>query len=159
MNCERILEIIPKAADGEALDWEREALAEHLAGCPDCSAVQAELAQIGMLVRRPVAQAVAEADFSALWRGISHGIDRAESQPVAKAARASGFGRLLPRLSYFGAAAAIASFALFTPAPQAVAVADNHVDVQSVEAGANQTVTVYTNPDDDVTFIWVDEDA
>lgn len=159
MNCERILEIIPKAADGEALDWERGALAEHLPGCPDCSAVQADLAMIGMLVRRPVALATGEADFSALWRGVSAGIDRAESQPAGKAARVSGFGRFLPRLSYFGAAAAIAGFAIFSPTPRAVAVADNHVDVQAVEGGAHQTVTVYTNPDDDVTFIWVDEDA
>ena len=52
---------------------------------------------------------------------------------------------------------AIVLAALLAPAVRATGVADNHIDVKNVEAGQDQTVTVYTNPDDDVTFIWVED--
>ena len=157
MNCERILDFIAKVQDGEALDWERAAVREHVAGCADCAAVQREIAEIGALVRAPIRAAVAEADFSQLWRNVDRGIDRlAPRRRAVPALLGRAFGA---RLAAAAAFASIGGAALIAPLARAIpVVADNHVDVKSVEGGDNQTVTVYTNPDDDVTFIWVDED-
>ena len=162
MNCERILEFIPKVLDREALDWERAAVDEHVAGCAECAAVKRELTEIGALVRAPVRAAVAEADFSSLWSNIDRGLDRVEREARASGGRRMApvlFGRALgARLASAAAFAAIVGAALLAPLARTVpAIADNHVDVKSVEGGADQTVTVYTNPDDDVTFIWIDD--
>ena len=159
MNCERILEFIPKVLDEEALAWEREAVDAHTATCAECNAVRREIIEIGALVRAPIRAAVAEADFSQLWRGIEAGIRRVER--ASRPARAPGFfgAAFGARLASLGAAAAIVAAALLAPAVRVTGLADNHVDVKNVEAGKDQTVTVYTNPDDDVTFIWVEDDG
>lgn len=162
MNCERIHEFIPKMLDGEALDWERDAVSQHTGTCADCAALQAELVEIGLLVRAPVRAAVADADFSSMWMRVERGMDRADrDRRASRRAAAPAFfsGAFVARFASLAAAAAIAALAFLGPVARAPAgLADNHIDVNSVEAGKNDTVTVYSNPDDDVTFIWVDED-
>lgn len=51
MNCDEALEMISAALDGELSPSERNALDEHLASCPACAALYAELAGHSRLLR------------------------------------------------------------------------------------------------------------
>ena len=162
MNCERIQEYLSHAADGRTADWEREAIDAHVPGCAECAAFRDALAPMGAALRAETRAAVNAADFSALWDAIAAGIDRANHAPAPARVRVRVrvTRTFWARFASAGAIAAILAFAMYAPAAPLTrgGVADNHVDVKSVEGGKDSTVTV-DNDDDGVTVIWVDEDS
>lgn len=158
---ERIEELVVKAADGEALDWEKELVAGHLRGCSSCAELQRGLSDVGVLLRRDVAAAVADADFSGMMSRIDAGIDRAAAERDRERVRRLFFS--WSAVSRWGATAAVAAafaWAVLLPsgAPHDYTGADNRVQVSSVEGGKNNTVMIYESEEDNVTFIWVIEE-
>ena len=161
LSHERIEELVVKAADGEALDWETELVAEHVRGCASCTELRRGLADVGSLLRRDVAAAVASADFSGMMSRIDAGIDRADAKRARERMRHLFFS--WSAVSRWGATAAVAAafaWAVLLPsgALHDYTGADNRVEVSSVEGGKNNTVMVYESEEDNVTFIWVIED-
>lgn len=167
MNCERIQEYLSKDADGAAADWEREAIAAHVSGCAECAAFAEAIAPVGAALRAATAQAVEAADFSRLWSAVEAGIDAAPSRAALRRPRPAAEVRvsfaqiLVSRLAWVGAAAAIGAVALLahtSSAPTPGMAQVKPVEIESVEAGSDDTVTIDTN-DDGATIIWVDEDT
>ena len=159
-NCERMKEeLVPRVVDGEALDWQVEAVDVHLRGCADCTAYRDELRQVGTLLRTDVHAAVTASDFSGMWAAVSRGMDRADSDTRVARVRSGLFG--WTGFSRFAAATAMAAalaWAMILPPPSDshdYAAGDNRVEVSSVEGGDDNTVMVYESQDENVTFIWV----
>lgn len=156
MNCDRVIELIPKVVDREALEWETAAVEEHTAGCRECASLRSDLTEIGSLVRAPAQAAVVAADFSGFWTAVSRGIDAAQRDTKPARPRVSLF--VWPALSRLASAAAVAAVLVvalvFAPARQHFG-ADNRIEVSSIEGGSDNTVMIFESPDDNVTFIWV----
>lgn len=160
-NHERIEELVVKAADGEALDWEKDAVAAHLPGCESCRELQSALHAMGGVIRRDVAAAVERADFSGFMARVDAGIDRAETQRDRERLRRLFFS--WGAVTRWGATAAVAAafaWAVLLPSGPLHDFAgnDNRIEVSSIEGGANNTVMIYESEEDNVTFIWVIED-
>lgn len=160
LGCDRIVELVPKVVDRQALEWEVEAVSSHTAGCADCAQLQADLRDIGRLVREPVLAETAAADFSGFWRAVEAGIDR-EERLVGRATAANAPARSAGGwawFSRFAAAAAVAAMLVVGvtgPSGGSHYEADNRIEVSSIEGGADNTVMIYESPEDNVTFIWV----
>lgn len=160
LNCARMVEeLVPKVVDGEALDWQVEAVDVHLRGCADCTAWRDELVRGGSVLREDARAAVAAADFSGVWAAVSRGMDRADADARVQRIKGGFFG--WSGFSRFAAAAAMAAafaWAMLVPPGHLehdFARGDNRVEVSSVEGGDDNTVMVYESQDENVTFIWV----
>src|SRR5438093_503975 len=115
MNCEQIQEFISKAADGGALDWEREAIASHVPGCATCVEFRDAVAPLGALVRAPILAEVERADFSRLWSSVSKGmneVDRAARERARESSGAFAFRAIFSRAVAIGALAGLLAFAV-----------------------------------------------
>lgn len=162
LQCERVLELVPKVVDGEGLEWEVQAVADHTASCADCSQLRLDLVEIGALVRAPLRAAVAQADFSQMWRAVESGMDRVDAERRRERRVAAPlFGwATFSRFASVAAVAGLASIAIFQPfADRSRERGDNRVEISSLEGGADNTVMIYESPDDQVTFIWVIDEA
>lgn len=158
LQCDRVLELVPKVVDGEGLEWEVQAVADHTATCADCAQLRADLVEIGTLVRAPIRAAVADADFSGMWRAVERGMDRADAERrrERRAATSSSGWAAFSRFASVAAVAGLAAVALFQPfADRTHEIRDNRVEISSIEGGENNTVMIYESPDEQVTFIWV----
>lgn len=161
LNCPRIEELIPKVVDREALDWEVEAVNAHLPTCTSCSELRDGMLAIGGLVRRDIAAAVEQADFSGLWAKIDAGIDRAETKRDADRMKRLFFSwTAVSRWAATAAVAAAFAWAVLLPSSglHDFESADNRIEVSSIEGGKNNAVMIYESEEDNVTFIWVIED-
>lgn len=162
LQCDRVLELVPKVVDGEGLDWEVQAVADHTASCADCAQLRADLVEIGTLVRAPIRAAVANADFSGMWRAVESGMDRADAERrSARRTAAPSFGwAAFSRFASVAAVAGLAAVAIYQPfADRTRDLRDNRVEVTSIEGGPNNTIMIYESPEEQVTFIWVLDDV
>ena len=160
LNCERVLELVPKVVDGEGLEWEVQAVADHTASCADCAQLRADLVEIGTLVRTPLRAAVAQADFSQMWRAVERGMDRVDAERRReRSVVAPSFGWVaFSRFASVAAVAGIAAVAVFQPFAERQ-LTDNRVEISSIEGGADNTVMIFESPEEQVTFIWVIDEA
>lgn len=161
LSHERIEELLPKVVDGEAQDWENEAVRAHLPTCASCTDLRDGMLALGGFVRRDVAAAVESADFSGLWAKVDAGIDRAAAKQDADRLKRLFFSwPAVTRWVATGAVAAAFAFAVVMPGNPLhdFSSADNRIEVSSIEGGADNTVMIYESEEDNVTFIWVIED-
>jgi Putative zinc-finger len=135
-------------------------VAAHLAGCARCSGYVERQARLRHLVQS-VLPDVAEPDWAGFWAGIRAGIAREKPHPI-KDPWWNPLWRPFwghPRLALGGAVAAgLALTLVFWPAaddPGSVAWA-GPVVVQDVSTpNPDQSVMVYSSPDEALTVIWL----
>ncbi len=158
LECARIEELVPKVVDRAALDWEVEAVDAHTATCASCSALRADLVEIGVFVRGPVKRAISTTDFSRLWANVSRGIDALPTLRHEKKTTPFFSWTMATRLA---AAASVAVFALLVlPEDHSHHFAEStqKVDVVAIEGGDDNTVMIYESQDaTQTTIIWISE--
>jgi anti-sigma factor RsiW len=164
-------------ADGELPSRARARIDLHLARCPACAAELVRLSRLraALAVRAPEPP---EAVWDAFWPQVRARLaETARPEPVERRV----WGPILahPRLA-FGSAVAVAALALVAiltswqpitvpeaprvaegpaptspPASGVLPVAAPAVVIQSVETAPDSSAMVFTNPDTDVTVVWV----
>jgi hypothetical protein len=131
----------------------------HVARCADCGAQVEQLRRLRALVRATEA-AVPDLDWAGFWPAVSRRIAAEHPAPVRDAWWLPYWKPVWghPRVALGGLAiSALVAALVVWPSPQTTTPAlAGTVQVQDVSTSdPNRSVMVYSNPDDDVTVIWV----
>lgn len=131
----------------------------HVARCADCRAQVEELQRLRALVREAEAP-VPEPDWSAFWPAVSRRIAAEHPKPVRDAwwlpYWKPVWGHPRVALSALAISTLVAFLVLWPSAETTTPALAGPVQVEEVSTtDPNRSVMVYSNPDDDVTVIWM----
>jgi len=135
-------------------------VSQHASGCSSCRAEVERLRRLRALVKSSQVE-VADPDWSAFWPGIHARIVREQPRPFRDAWWLPVWKPVWghPRVALGGlVAAGLVAAVMLWPSPTTVTTASvtNPVVVQDVSTSdPDHGVMVYSNPDDEMTVIWV----
>lgn len=135
--------------DGALSGPEAGAVAAHLQTCAGCQGEASGLERLKGLVGSTLLSAP-DPDWSGFWGGVRHRI-------LTERPRREGWG-LYPRLALGGALAGLLlmAAALWPRGPQEIPILRPGVVVNAVETAQPEgNLMVFTNPEDEMTVIWV----
>jgi hypothetical protein len=151
---------LERLVDGALGPWTGRVAAQHASRCESCGREVERLRRLRVLIQSAQAD-VADPDWSGFWSAVRIRIAQETSRPVRDAWWLPYWKPVWghPRVAVSGLAISTLAVALvFWPsvhAPVSRAVAAP-VEVQDVSTpDPNRSVMVFSNPDDDVTVIWV----
>jgi len=114
MNCRHCQTLLLREADQLGTAGERAKLEAHLAGCPDCRSLQADLRNLTREVRDEL-RATSVPDVAQEWRQLRHALQQDKTE-AARSKRSNAGWWIVPPLA---AAAAVALlFLVQTPSPE-----------------------------------------
>ena len=151
---------LERLVDGALGSWMGRVAAQHASRCPGCGLEVQRLRRLRVLLRSAEAD-VADPEWSQFWPAVRTRIAQEAPAPVRDAWWLPYWKPVWghPRVALSGLVISTLAIALvFWPsvhAPVARAVA-SPVEVQDVSTpDPNRSVMVFSNPEDDVTVIWV----
>lgn len=149
---ERLVDGSPDARPGRLVT-------SHVARCTDCRTRVEQLQRLRSLVREAAAP-VSDPDWSGFWPAVSRRIAAEHPRPVRDAWWMPFWKPVWghPRMALGSlAVSALVAFLVLWPSPETTTPAlAGTVQVQDVSTtDPDRSVMVYSNPDDDVTVIWV----
>jgi hypothetical protein len=151
---------LERLVDGALGSWTGRMTAQHASRCPGCGREVERLRRLRMLLQTTEANVV-EPDWSGFWPAVRVRITQDAPRPVRDAWWLPYWKPVWghPRVALSGLVVSSLAIALFlwpsvhAPVSRAVAAP---VEVQDVSTpDPNRSVMVFSNPDDDVTVIWV----
>ena len=143
---------------GALSEKQTEALAAHLQGCAQCAQQASRIERLREMVR--AALSARDPDWSGFWDGVRRRILTESPKPWREAWWGGVWGQLggHPRLALAGALAGVLLLAagLWPRGPQETPMLSPAVVVHAVETAQPEgNLVVFTNPEDEMTVIWV----
>jgi anti-sigma factor RsiW len=150
---------LERLVDGALAGWTGRVTAAHAAGCPKCSEELERLHRLRRLVRSAESP-VAGPDWAGFWPAVRLRIASEAPRPIREAwwlpFWKPVWGHPRVALGSLMASGLAAALTLWPSAEVTVPRVSAPVVVQDVSTtDPDRSVMVYSNPDDDVTVIWV----